>query len=648
MSRSRRNRAVKAQLQPGPRTPKIPAGAVSFTGDQVAAMMEAQQRQLVSGNMRAAPLPSSPFWDTALFGPGQRLPPAPINVVRPDTGRAEPRLWEAPPAFNLDIGNRRHIPWKTLQDAAEMPLFRKCIERRKGICRLDYTVGVDPKAVARETAISGQAKSDVESAIRKKYTSEIARISDWLEYPDRKNDYDWEKWTGLLMENRLVFDATAVYPRMTYGGDVAAFEVIDGKTIKPLLDEYGGRPVPPLPAFQQILYGFPRGEFMATTDPEGVTPGLPADQLLYERTIIRPHSPYGMPATEIALWDGLVWMKRMGWIMDEYTEGVMPDAFLKVDGATDWSVQQWEDWSRALNDHLGGNTAERHKYSLFPPGVDPVQAATVGERYKPDYDMFLIKLIAGDYGLTATELGFPEVGSLGASFHEGEEDVLNRTTRLPDARWVSGIATRLAVRYLGMPDELSVQILGLESEDEAAADAVAQNQVQSARMTLNEDRARRGLPALPFAEADMAMLMSDRGVVLLDGVSKVAAPGVLLQPGTAKPGAPGGPPIPQAPGDLPQMPPPGQQDDDEQPQGKPKPGQPKPTAKAEAGALKSWARKGPRGRPFVCEVLTKSDALMLCPELLGDDRIVFKAGDAGPKAPVLAGTGLAGSGTGNW
>ena len=65
------------------------------------------------------------------------------------------------------------------------------------------------------------------------------------------------------MENRLKYDAAVVYPRRTYGGDLFAFEVIDGKTVKPLLDEYGGRPMPPYPAYQQILYGFPRGEFTA-------------------------------------------------------------------------------------------------------------------------------------------------------------------------------------------------------------------------------------------------------------------------------------------------------------------------------------------------------------------------------------------------
>ncbi len=608
-----------------------PAGGVTFTPEQLAAVLAATTQHQQG---RAAIMPRPPQWDTDAFGPGRPLPPAPINRVRPDTSRAEPRLWEYPVSSNIQIDARRHVPWRILQEAADMPLFRKCIERRKNVCQLDFTVGVDPKAVAREVAATGQAKSDVEKSLRAKYMSDISRVSDWLETPDRKNGYDWAKWAGLLMENRLVYDATAVYPRTTYGGDLFALEVIDGKTIKVLLDEYGGRPLPPYPAFQQILYGFPRGEFTAETveaaGPGGgrvVAPGLSADELLYERTILRPGSPaYGLSATEIALLDGMVWMRRMGWIMAEYTEGVMPDVLMETDGATDWDVTQWAEWLQALNEHLGGSTAERMKFKLMPPGVHAVQSAQVAERYKPEYDMFLIKLVAGDFGLTATELGFPEVGSLGASFHEGEEDVLNRVTRIPDAKWIASIATRLAVRQLAMPPVLSVQILGLESEDEAAADAVAEQRIRSGRMTLNQDNARRGDPAYEFDEADMPMLMLSRGVVFLEGASKQAPPGELVEPVSAP------------------KPAPGQEPEEDDPAGEDvKPGPAKPTAKAEAATLRKWARKGGHVRPFACQSLTAADARVLCPELAASPQVVFKDADARGKA--LAGRGLAGTGT---
>jgi hypothetical protein len=674
--RSNRNRG-RAQLAVKARRPPANPGGVTLTGDQLAGILLAQQR---AGQL-AAPMPRPPQWSADAFPPGSPLVPAPINRRRADTGRAEPRLFELPISSNINIGTAPYVPWRVLSEAADMPLFRKCIERRKGICELGYQVVVDPKAVARAAAAAGQHEKDVESAMRDKYAADIVRVSDRLETPDPQNDQDWPEWGKALMENRLVYDATAVYPQVSYGGDLLAFRVIDGSTIKPLLDEYGARPAPPFPFAQQILYGFPRGEFSATTvpGPDGkpTVPGFASDELLYERTVYRPKTPYGMSATEIALLDGIVWMRRMGWILSEYTEGVMPAAHVEVDGATDWDVGMWEAWQTALNDHLGGNTAERLKFPLFPPGTKPVQSATIPEQYRPDYDMFLVKLIAGDFGMTATELGFPEVGSLGASFHEGEEDVLNRVTRIPDANWLARIATKLARRHLAMPPVLMVKILGLESEDEAAADAVAQNQTGSARMTLNEDRARRGEPAYDFAEADMPMLISDRGIVFIEGASELAPPGTLIQPAAVKPGDPGD--------SASQNGPPGQagqpdEDEDEPPAGqkpagpgqKPKPGTAKATgaslgwqasqaaalaramtateeelpgsAAAEVAAYRRWARKGGQRGRFACAVVTKAAAPALAPDMAADERVLFKDGaSGGPKEAARA--GLAGAGT---
>jgi hypothetical protein len=629
-ARNRRRAAFQVNQQ-AVKQGRPPPGGVTFTADQMSALLQLQQ-----GNTRAKPMPRPDQWAEAPFGPSRPLVPAPINIPRPDTQRAEPRLFEYPVAWNIQIDNtRRHVPWRTLQEAADMPLFRKCIKRRKGICQLGYTVTVDPKAVAREAALTDQPEKDVESAIRKKYTAEIARVSDWLSVPDRKNGYDWPAWTSLIMENYLKYDAVAVYPRQTFGGDLFALEVIDGKTIKPLLDEYGGRPLPPFPAYQQILYGFPRGEFTATmADPDqpgSVPGGLAADQLLYKRREIRSETPYGFSDTELALVDGLLWTRRLGWITAEYTEGVQPESFLKNNGEVDWTPQQVEDYARWLNDRLSGNTAERMRWQMLPPGVEPVQSATDAERYKPDYDMFIIKLVAGDFGLTATELGFPEVGSLGASFHEGEEDVLQRVTRRPDAQWLASIATELAVSQLGMPDELQVTILGLESEDEAAADAVADAQVRGGRATLNEDRARRGEPPYQFAEADMPMLELSRGVVFLEGASQTAPPGMLIEP-------------PQAPPAGAQLPAGNQDEEDgEEPPARKPPQQQPPTVKAELGALRSYLRKGTR-RPFECQALTPAILKVVAPDLAGHPRVTFKAGDA-PKARAPGARGLAGTGT---
>jgi hypothetical protein len=326
----------------------------------------------------------------------------------------------------------------------------------------------------------------------------------------------------------------------------------------------------------------------------------------------------------------------MGWLLGEYTEGVT-GALLEVSAEVDWDVGQWEDYAAAMNDKLRGDTAARLAYSLLPPGTKAVLPQEVAERYKPDMDLFLIKLVAGDFGLPASEVGFTEAGALGASFHEGEEDILNRQTRRPDADWLGRIATRLMVRHNGMPPVLAVQVLGLESEDEAAADAVADARVRGGRMTLNQDNARRGEPPFDFEEADMPMVFTQRGIVFIEGASKTAVPGTLVGPPQAPPaGAPGQD---------------GQQEGepgDGEGQGEQQPPAQKalpPGKAAESKALKSWLKKKgwQRGGRFVCKELTADDV----PDLVGTQLVSFaKADDAGPKA--LSGTGPAGSGTGSW
>jgi hypothetical protein len=629
-SRSRRSRSGGAVAKARRGAPSNPGG-VTLSGDQLTAVLAASQQAAL-----ATPLPRPPQWATDPFGPGAPLRPSPINRPNPKTGRAEPRLFELPISTNLNVNTAPFVPWRILSEAADMPLFRKCIKRRKSVCGLGFTVTVDPEAVAREAAAAGQATDDVEAAMRKRYMGEISRISDWLLYPDRGNGYDWQQWTGQLMENRLVYDATAVYPRRTLGGDVFSFEILDGSTIKPLLDERGGRPLPPAPFAQQILWGFPRGEFVAdAVDVNGVSMvpgGMTTDQLLYERTEIRPKTPYGMSDTEIALLDGILWMRRMGWLMKEYTHGVT-GSLLETPIENDWNTAEWEDWLLALNDKLSGDTAARLEWSLLPPGVKAVLPAEVAERYKPEMDLFLVKLVAGDFGLPASEVGFTEAGALGGDFHEGEQDILERNVRRPDGDWIAKIATTLAVRQLGMPSVLKVQVLGLESEDEAAADAVAQEQVAGGRMTLNEDRARRGKAPYGFAEADMPQLQTGRGIVFLEGASKQGPPGTLIGPAVAPPGMPG------MPEGGPQD---GQQGQDDE--GEDEDEQDGKTAKsAELAALRNWLGKARNaGRTFECRALTAADA----PQYAGNPRVLLKAGESRPKA--LSATGRAGSGTGSW
>ena len=633
-----------AALKAATPSPEKYGGSTRDLTDQINQLVRASGGLDIGADGKALPVPEQ--WRRALFGPDYPLRYEPLDKPREDSGMPEPRIWQYPVAYNLQIPGQYHTDWETLRRAADTPVYRACIELRKTeLSTMDWQVQPSATTVERMARSSRTDSNDVAQQLRQKYESEISRVSDFLGCPDRRNGVEFADWIALVMEEQLVWDAIAIYPRRTFGGQVKDLMVLDGSTIKPLLDETGGRPMPPSPAYQQLLYAFPRGEFTADmVELDGkpmVAAGMSSSQLIYRRRVRRNWTPYGYSPTEQALLSGLMWSKRFEWMLSEYTEGTMPAQFFKNTGVDEeWTAAQLLDWERSINDRYSGKTKERYRFGLLPPGIEPQLPTQLNERYKADYDLYLLKLVCMHYGVTITELGFPETGGLGSTgFHEGQEDIQFRKGRLPDIRWMQNFITYICRTQLDMPAELEFCFLGLEEEDEAAVDQVAERQLATGRRTLNEDRQRLGLPAFSFAEADMPMLQTQRGVVFFEGASKVVEPGILVEPASEQ--------VDSETGQV--------KDQGSSPAAATgKPGNktravrsvaPKATAsKSEMlmaqEELRAWLRWSSKhqqpSRQFVCEHLTKEVAAELAPNLHDDPRLVFKASGAGPKDSSLS------------
>ncbi|MEV7006839.1 phage minor head protein [Streptosporangium sp. NPDC051022] len=598
---------------------KAPSGAlqgrvVTFTPEQVAALVQQ------GASRTAAPLARPEEWFQTPFGPGTPLIPAAINAPRPDTGRPEPRLWDYPVSWNLQTGGQRLVPWATLRSAADAPLIRQCIQvRKRGITDLGWDITISQGAIEGAQA-DGTSRADAEKTLRERLGSQIDRLVTFWSCPDPGNGLELADWLSSLLEEHLVLDAVAIYPRLTYGGDLYSVELLDGSTIKPLLDERGGRPLPPYPAFQQVIHGFPRGEWMADGDEDGEVPGFPADQLVYRRYNVRTWTPYGYSPVEQALVDLDLYLKRLGWMRDEYTPGVQEESFLKVPENAQWSATQLREYERSYNDDVSTNRA---RFRMLPPGVEPILGGDRNERYKPDYDLHIIKLVASHFGVTLPELGFSEAKGLGSSgWSEGQEAVQHRQSVLPTARWLEALLTGISRRHLAMPPELEFRFLGLEDQDEEVADKISEARVKSGRMTLNEDRDRQGLPRYALPEADKPALHTGTGLVFLEGALATQEAGRLAAERMAREGGQPGGPFGQKPGTDQ-----GGREDKKQ----------DGEAAGEVAKFRRWARKRVEpGRTFEFEA-PRDVVLSLAPDLADDDRVTWKAAGPGPKAQAWAG-----------
>lgn len=487
--------------------------------EQVLELLEAQNRRSdasYQGEHTPKLMPAPDLWWQVPFGPGARILPEAITPLRPDTGRAEPPQWEYPVAWNLRITENRLIPWESLRQAASSPLVRPIIRKRqRDLCKLPWDIAVKRSVIEEAARLSGDGSANAASKLAKSLAPDIARCREFWENPDPIQGYDFGDWFMQLIEDQLVLDAVAIYPETTYDGTLYGFRAIDASTIKPLLDENGRRPVAPYPAFQQILYGFPRGEYTAdvgSADPDIYT----SDQLIYRRQYIRNYSPYGLSPVETALLDIDLFLKRHGWMRSEYTEGTLAEAYLKTYGETQtqWSPQQLLEYERALNDSMSGSTAERHRMRMLPPGWEPIASADASERYKSDYDLYVIQLVCSHFGERAERMGFTVgKGALGGTGVANQSDEVSAESGLfPDAKWWMRQFTHMSHKYLNMPQELEFKFLDVEQEDLGQQDSMGQNRVQSGRVTYNEERDRLGLPRYTDPLADIPVIVTRKGV----------------------------------------------------------------------------------------------------------------------------------------
>lgn len=524
MSRRRRSitKAARPNIQP----------AATFTADQVAALLQAGGTQNSAGLI--APLPREP---NPIFGPGVPLLPSAIDPVREDSGRPEPRIWQYPVSSNLPTTGEKLVPWKVLRDAAEAPLVRDCIRIRKNvIASLEWDIVVSKRALQMyKKDDPDTSSSKIRRQLRNKLNPDIGRLLDFWQMPDFEQGETFVEWAGKALEEHLVLDALAIYPFSNLGGSRQGLRILDGSTIKILLNAYGGRPMPPHPAYQQILWGFPRGEFIADVDDDGNIPGAyPSDRLVYRRREVRTWTPYGLSTVEQALQDVDLYLRRLDWDKAQYTDGVQPAGWIKNTGLESWTPQQILQYNKAFNDMYSGQTLERMRYHLLPPGMEPVESKDHPEKFKPDYHLHLIKIVAMHFDTTIAELGFTESKGLGSSgYHEGQENVQERKATNPDLRWLQSVLTDISRNHLGMPWELEFKFLGLDSEDETAADEVLDTQLDSGRITLNEAREELGRPPYNFPEADMPMVVTNRGIVYLEGASKLWDAGLEITPAQA-------------------------------------------------------------------------------------------------------------------
>jgi hypothetical protein len=225
--------------------------------------------------------------DQGIFSPSYPLvPPEPERV----------RLWDFPVGYNTTYTPRSYEPigFDELRALAEShDITRLAIETRKD--QIEKHEWIIKSRDGRHPA--------PDAAIR------IEQLTEFWRVPDGEQPF--ATWLREALEDVLVLDAPAFEIRRNRGGDIIGLDVVDGSTIKVLVDDTGRRPRPPAPAYEQVIHGRP---WRLLSDAE----------LIYLPRNRRPHKAYGLSPVEQIVVTVNIGLRRQFMQLQHFTEGNVP------------------------------------------------------------------------------------------------------------------------------------------------------------------------------------------------------------------------------------------------------------------------------------------------------------------------------------
>lgn len=397
---------------------------------------------------------AKPEW----FGPGDPLPPVAQEL-------AAGRQFDFPVLSNARISPRagESVTFGQMRALADSyDLLRLMIETRKDqMASLAWRI--KPKAA--------ELKPD----------KRCQEIEAFFAMPDR--EHGWEDWLRMLVEDLLVIDAPTIYPRLTLGGGLYALEPVDGATIKRVLDATGRTPLPPDPAYQQILKGLPAVDYNR-------------DELIYRPRNLRTHKVYGYSPVEQVIVTVNIAIRRQIHQLQYYTEGNVPEALASV--PSDWQPEQIRQFQEYWDSLLEGNTASRRHLKFIPDGVTyrPTKEAAL----KDEYDEWLARVVCFAFSIEPT----PFVRQTNRSTAETARNQSLAEGLAPLKRWVKSLIDLIIWRYFSAAD------IEFDWIDDDALDPLTQariNQIYVAAKVLHPDEVRADLgrdPLTPEQRATMA------------------------------------------------------------------------------------------------------------------------------------------------
>lgn len=409
----------------------------------------------------------------------------PLNPVKPQApAEVAGRIFDYQTGYNLNTAPRASEPvtfaqLRGLADAYD--LLRLVIETRKDqMGRIPWAIRPrnDDKAGVK---ISDADKKRAEAAEK------------FLRRPDGFNN--WDHFLRLLLEDLFVLDAPTIFMQRNRAGGLLSMRVLDGSTIKRVIDDWGGTPLPPVPAYQQQLKGLPAVDYTVR-------------DILYRPRNPRVNKVYGFSPVEQVIMTVNIALRRQVYQLQYYTEGNIPEALIGV--PENWTPEQILTYQAAWDALMEGNTANRRHAKFVPGGVAKTYIPIKEPEQKNEFDEWLARVVCFSFSIPPT----PFIKQMNRATADNAHDSAAEDGLAPLQLWLKGIMDDILEREFDAAD------LEFKWQDDKEVDPVKQKDIVTsytgaAIMTINEGREALGLDPSDDPAADTLMVKTATGFVPL-------------------------------------------------------------------------------------------------------------------------------------
>lgn len=393
------------------------------------------------------------------FGPGQPLAPQAQS-------QAVGRAWDFDVNANMQFTPRAEeaVSFDQMRALADgYDLLRLVIQTRKDqIIAQDWTI----------TPTDPDAERD----------GRCDAIQAFLQKPDQ--EHQWNTWLRMLLEDLFVIDAPTIYPRMNRGGGLYALELVDGATIKRVIDYTGRTPVPPDPAYQQVIKGMPAVDYSR-------------DQLIYAPQNPRTNRVYGYSPVEQIITTVNIALRRQMFQLQYYTEGNVPEMIIQTPET--WQPDQIKQVQNWFDNMLEGNTAQRRKAKFVPGGKGMQILETKANALKDEYDEWLARVVCFAFSVAPT----PFIKSMNRATSDTSADAAKDEGLIPLMSWVKDTMTGIVQRFFNAPDLCFGWVKEADSDPLIAAQVAA---IYLTGKVLTPDEVREELGREPLTAEQQDLL----------------------------------------------------------------------------------------------------------------------------------------------